>query len=501
MGKSGKRTREYLNYIGGKWVAAASGKRIADRNPADREEVIGWFPDSDERDVNEAVRAAREAFPEWSATPAPKRAEYLWKAANLLIEKKQEFARDMTREMGKVLKEAGGDVQEAIDTAQYIYGEGRRMFGVVTPSELRNKFNLAYRRPVGVVGVISPWNFPMAIPMWKIAPALVCGNTVVFKPSMYVPLSAHHLVEVFEAVGLPPGVLNLVHGSGSRAGEAIIRHPGVDLISFTGSTESGRHILEVCAHGIKKVSVELGGKNPIIVLDDADEDLVVEGVLWGAFGTTGQRCTATSRLILQKGIAPRVMDLLVERVKNLRLGDGLDPRTDVGPLINEDQLKRVESYVKTGIKEGARLVVGGKVARKGSLAKGYFFEPTIFTDVKREMTLWREEIFGPVLSVAEIETAEEAIELANDTRYGLSSSVYTNDIARAFQAIESLEAGITYVNAPTIGAEVHLPFGGVKETGNGHREGAAFTLLEIFSEWKTVYIDYSGRLQKAQGID
>ncbi|MHA2620471.1 MAG: aldehyde dehydrogenase family protein [bacterium JZ-2024 1] len=493
--------KEYLNYIGGKWVPAASRKVFENRNPANTDELIGVFPASDSQDIAIAVEAARKAFPEWSATPAPKRAEYLWKVATRLIEKKWDFARDMTREMGKVLKEAGGDVQEAIDTAQYLHGEGRRLFGVVAPSELKNKFNLAYRKPVGVVGVISPWNFPMAIPMWKIAPALVCGNTIVFKPSSYVPLSGHHLVEVFEEVGLPPGVLNLVHGAGGTAGEALIQHPRIDLVSFTGSTDSGRHILEVCAHGIKKVSLELGGKNPIVVLDDADVDLVVEGVLWGAFGTTGQRCTATSRLILQKGIADRVMNALIPRVKALRLGDGVDPKTDVGPLVNEDQLKRVAHYVKVGQQEGARLVCGGKMARRGNLAKGFFFEPTVFTEVRRNMTIWKDEIFGPVLCVITANTPEEAIELANDTRYGLSSSIYTNDISRAFQAIEALEAGITYVNAPTIGAEVHLPFGGVKETGNGHREGAAWTLLEIFTEWKTVYIDYSGRLQKAQGID
>jgi aldehyde dehydrogenase (NAD+) len=501
MPKRGQKPREYLNFIRGKWVPAGNRRWIENRNPADNDEVVGLFPASDERDVRLAVNAAREAFPEWSATPAPKRAEYLWRVATLLTKKKWNFARDMTREMGKVLKETGGDVQEAIDTAQYLYGEGRRMLGVVAPSELKNKFNLAFRRPVGVVGVISPWNFPMAIPMWKVAPALVCGNTIVFKPSSYVPLSGHRLVEVFEEAGLPPGVLNLVQGSGSQSGEAIISHPDIDLISFTGSTESGEHILEVCAHGIKKVSLELGGKNPIIVLDDADVDLVVEGVLWGAFGTTGQRCTATSRLILQKGIEARVMAALLDRVAKLRLGNGLDAKTDVGPLINEDQLKRVEAYVSKGKQEGAKLVAGGRRARKGRLAKGWFFEPTVFTGVRRGVTIWQEEIFGPVLSVATAKSAEEAIELANDTQYGLSSSIYTNDIARAFQAIEKLEAGITYVNAPTIGAEVHLPFGGVKQTGNGHREGAAWTLLEIFSEWKTVYIDYSGRLQKAQGID
>lgn len=501
MKLKGTKVKEYLNYIGGKWVPAASRKVFENRNPANTDELIGVFPASDSQDIAIAVEAARKAFPEWSATPAPKRAEYLWKVATRLIEKKWDFARDMTREMGKVLKEAGGDVQEAIDTAQYLHGEGRRLFGVVAPSELKNKFNLAYRKPVGVVGVISPWNFPMAIPMWKIAPALVCGNTIVFKPSSYVPLSGHHLVEVFEEVGLPPGVLNLVHGAGGTAGEALIQHPRIDLVSFTGSTDSGRHILEVCAHGIKKVSLELGGKNPIVVLDDADVDLVVEGVLWGAFGTTGQRCTATSRLILQKGIADRVMNALIPRVKALRLGDGVDPKTDVGPLVNEDQLKRVAHYVKVGQQEGARLVCGGKMARRGNLAKGFFFEPTVFTEVRRNMTIWKDEIFGPVLCVITANTPEEAIELANDTRYGLSSSIYTNDISRAFQAIEALEAGITYVNAPTIGAEVHLPFGGVKETGNGHREGAAWTLLEIFTEWKTVYIDYSGRLQKAQGID
>ncbi len=491
----------FANYIGGKWVQAQSGETFESRNPANWEEVTGIFPNSGPEDVDAAVRAAREAFEEWRRVPAPKRAEYLWKAANLLMDRKWELARDMTRDMGKILKEAGGDVQEAIDTFQYVYGEGRRMWGITTPSELPNKFAMAVRRPVGVAAVITAWNFPLAVPVWKIAPALVCGNTVVFKPSSWAPLSAHHLAEVLEEVGLPPGVFNVVHGEGATTGEALIRHPGVDLVAFTGSTASGKHILEVTAHQVKKVSLELGGKNPIIVLDDADPELVIEGVLWGAFGTTGQRCTATSRLILQRGIAQEILDRLVEATRSLRVGNGLDPEVDVGPVIHEGQLKKIHQFVEIGKKEGARLLCGGEILREGELAKGWFYAPTIFADVTPEMTIWKEEIFGPVLSVTTAETPEEAIQLANDSRYGLSSSIYTNDVARVFQAIDDIEAGITYVNAPTIGSEVHLPFGGVKETGNGHREGAVFTLLEIFTEWKTVYIDYSGRLQKAQGID
>jgi len=491
----------FLNYINGKWVPAHSGETFSVVNPANREELIGYFPKSGAEDVNDAVESAARAFPDWARTPAPKRAEFLLKAADILIARKWDLAKEMTREMGKILKEAAGDVQEAIDCAQYLAGEGRRLLGAVTPSELPNKWAMAFRRPVGVCAIISPWNFPMAIPMWKIAPALVCGNTIVFKPSSSTPKLGTLLVEVFEEVDLPPGVLNLIHGSGEETGELLIHHPLVRLISFTGSVESGKHIAEVAGRQMKKVSLELGGKNPILVLDDADVDLAVEGILWGAYGTTGQRCTATSRLIVQDGIYPVLLQKLLPRIQSLKVGNGLDPTVDVGPVINQRQLQKIHAYVQKGIQEGATLRIGGEILNQGEYGKGNFYAPTLFEDVSPSMTLFQEEIFGPVLSVMRVRSFEEGIQAANNVRFGLSSSIYTRDLHFAFRAMEEMDAGITYINAPTIGSEVHLPFGGVKETGNGHREGAAWTLLEIFSEWKTIYVDYSGRLQKAQGIE
>ncbi|MHA2609353.1 MAG: aldehyde dehydrogenase family protein [bacterium JZ-2024 1] len=491
----------FLNYIGGKWVPARSGRTFENINPADVRDVIGLFPRSDESDVNEAVTAAKKAFPAWSTTPAPERAEILRRVGEKLIQKKWEIARELTREMGKILKEAGGDVQEAIDTALYISGEGRRMFGVVTPSELQNKWAMAFRRPVGICAIITPWNFPTALPMWKIAPALVCGNTVVFKPSSFTPKTANLLVQVFEECGLPPGVLNLVHGLGSEVGDALVQHPDVRLISFTGSTETGRRINELAARQLKKISLEMGGKNAIIVMDDADVDLAVEGILWGAFGTTGQRCTATSRLIVHEKIYDQVVNLLKNRTEKLVVGNGLNPGVDVGPVINQDQLNKIHHYVTIGVQEGAKLITGGKILSEGDFQYGFFYAPTLFEEVLPHMTLFQEEIFGPVLSISRVSSLEQAIEYVNQSRYGLSSAIYTRDLRNAFVAMEHIEAGITYINAPTIGSEVHLPFGGVKETGNGHREGAAWTLLEIFSEWKTVYVDYSGKLQKAQKID
>lgn len=492
---------KFFNYIGGKWGPAVGGETFDDVNPADTSDLIGKFPKSGRADVENAVAAAKNAFPDWSAFPAPKRADYLLKFAGIAIRRKWDLAREMTREMGKVLKESGGDIQEAIDTAQYIFGEGRRLFGVVTPSELPDKWAMACRRPVGVCAIITPWNFPAAIPLWKIAPALLCGNTIVFKPSRETPKLATMIVQIFEEIRLPPGVLNIVHGSGEAVGETLISHPDIRLISFTGSVETGKHIAEVAGRSLKKVSLELGGKNPLVVLDDADEQLVLDGVLWGAFGTTGQRCTATSRLIVQEKIYKTLLPELLARTKKLRLGNGLDPKTEVGPVINRSQLEKIHGYIEIGKKEGARLALGGRILQDGEFAKGFFYSPTVFTDVSPEMRIFQEEIFGPVLSVTKVKTFDEAIQVANGVRYGLSSSLYTKDLEKAFRAMTRLESGITYINAPTIGAEVHLPFGGVKETGNGHREGAAWTLLETFSEWKTVYVDYSGKLQKAQSID
>lgn len=446
--------------------------------------------------MSAAVAAANAAYARWRLVPAPRRGELLRRAGELLLERKEELARAMTREMGKPLVEARGDVQEAIDTAFYAASEGRRLFGYNTPSELPNKVNLSFRMPVGVCGIITAWNFPIAVPSWKIFPALVCGNTVVWKPSEDAPYCAVLLAQILEEAGIPAGVFNVIQGD-AEAGEALVRHPDVRLIAFTGSTAVGRHIAAICGEQNKKCSLEMGGKNPLIVLPDAPLELALEGVLWGAFGTTGQRCTATSRLIVHRDIADLFLQHLIERAAALRVGNGLEETTQVGPIINARQLERIENYVRLGLQEGARLLLGGKRLTDGDYAHGYFFAPTIFTEVTPAMRIFREEIFGPVLSVTTVDSLEEAIAVANDSEYGLSSSIYTRDITAAFQAIRDLEAGITYVNAPTIGAEAHMPFGGIKATGNGHREGG-WTVFDIFTEWKTVYIDYSGRLQRAQ---
>ncbi len=489
--------KEYLNYIDGKWVPSKSGRTFENRNPANWDEVVGIFQKSSKEDVEMAIEAAKKAFPKWKKVPAPKRGEILRQVTEKLMERKEELARLMTREMGKILKETRGDVQEAIDTGFYAFGEGRRLFSMNTPSELPNKFALTFRRPVGVVGAITPWNFPIAIPSWKIFPALLAGNTVVIKPATDTPASCAEFVKIFDEVGLPPGVLNYVTGSGSEVGEAIINHPDVRVITFTGSAEVGSRIAEVGGKLLKKVSLELGGKNPQIVMPSADLELAVDGVVWGAFGTTGQRCTATSRLILHEAIYNKFMDMLLDRVEKLRVGNPLNEETEMGPVINESQRNRIHQYVEIGKKEGAKLVCGGEPLTGGEYDKGWFYKPTIFVDVTPDMTIAQEEIFGPVLAVFKVKSLDEAIEIANNVSYGLSSSIYTNDLREAMRAIEELEAGITYVNAPTIGAETHLPFGGIKKTGNGHREGG-WTVYEIFTEWKTVYIDFSGKLQKAQ---
>jgi acyl-CoA reductase-like NAD-dependent aldehyde dehydrogenase len=489
--------KKYQNLINGKWVDAKSGQTFENRNPANWKEVLGVFPKSSKDDVDEAVKAARAAFEKWRLVPAPKRGDILRKVGDLLVARKEELARQMTQEMGKVLTETRGDVQEGIDTAYYAATEGRRWFGRTAPSELRNKFNMAIRVPIGVAGIVTPWNFPMAIPTWKIFPALLCGNTVVFKPASDTPASAHSLVEILLEAGVPEGVVNIVHGGGSDVGMAIVSHPDVDLVSFTGSTAVGKKISAVASETLKRVSLELGGKNAQIVMPDADMKLALDGVLWGAFGTTGQRCTATSRLILHEKIHDEFVDMLVKRVEQLRLGNGLDPNVDVGPCVNEGQRNTVQSYVEIGKKEGATLVTGGEIPSDASLKDGWFYKPTVFTNVQPHHRIAKEEIFGPVLSVLKASSLEHAIEILNDTIYGLSSSIYTRDINSAFQAIRDIKAGITYINAPTIGAEAHMPFGGVKQTGNGHREGG-WAVYDFFSEWKTVYIDYSGGLQRAQ---
>lgn len=491
------RPRKFKNFVDGKWVDAQSQQTFENRNPARRQELIGLFPRSQKEDVDKAVRAAKGAFENWRKLPPPKRGEILFEVGRRLIQQKEELARLMTREMGKTLKETRGDVQEGIDTAFYAAGEGRRLLGETAPSELPDKFCLSVRMPIGVCALITPWNFPIAIPSWKLFPALMAGNTVILKPAEDTPACAGRLVELLAEAGIPKGVVNLVHGFGEEVGRALVNHPGIQLVSFTGSTEVGREIAMVCGKSLKRHSLEMGGKNAQIVMEDADLDLAVEGALWGAFGTTGQRCTATSRLIVHRKIRERFTDLLLKRASRLKVGNGLREGVDVGPLINEAQLEKVERYVHIGRKEGAKLLLGGKPLAKGGYEEGYFYPPTIFTEVKPSMRIAQEEIFGPVVGILTVKSLEEAVEVLNHSSYGLSSSIYTQNVNRAFQAIRDLQAGITYVNGPTIGAEVHLPFGGIKNTGNGHRE-AGTTVYDIFTEWKSVFVDYSGKLQKAQ---
>ena len=487
----------FKNFIAGQWVAPSTGAYFENRNPADTRDLVGNFPKSGAADVEAAVASAKRGFELWRRTPAPLRGDVLRRIGDLLSSRKAELADLMTREMGKPLAETAGDVQEGIDTAYYAAVEGRRLFGHTVPSELRNKWAMSYRRPIGVAGIITPFNFPLAIPTWKMFPALVCGNACIFKPAEDVPHTGHVLVEVMLEAGLPPEVIQLVHGLGEDVGAALVNHPEVPVISFTGSTETGSKVGETCGRMHKRLSLEMGGKNAQIVLADADLDLALEGVLWGAFGTTGQRCTATSRLIVQDAVHDRFLDLLVDRVERLRLGDGRKAGTDVGPLIHAESLAKVERYIGIGQAEGARLVTGGKRATGEGLEHGFFFQPTIFADVKAGSRLEQEEIFGPVLSVIRVKDADEAFAVNNDVRYGLSSSLYTSNVQLAFRAMSELDNGITYVNAPTIGAEAHLPFGGVKQTGNGHREGG-WEVYEFYSETKVCYVDYSGALQKAQ---
>lgn len=489
--------RVYKNFINGEWVDARGGQAYDNRNPANTSELVGMFVSSSKEDVDAAVDAAKEAYKTWRLVPAPKRAEILYRAAELLVQRKEEFSKAMTREMGKVLAETRGDVQEAIDMTYYMAGEGRRLFGQTTPSELPNKFAMSVRQSIGVCGMITPWNFPMAIPSWKMMPALVAGNTVVLKPAEDTPLSSYHLIQTLVEAGLPRGVVNLVSGDGPHAGAPLVAHKDVPVISFTGSTAVGRIIAEACAPDFKHYSLEMGGKNIILVMEDANLDLAVDGAIWGGFGTTGQRCTAASRVAVHKSVYNDFMNRFVERAKALRVGNGLDAGIDMGPCINEQQLKTVESYVEIGKNEGARLVTGGNRLDSGEHASGWFHAPTVFGDCSPSMRIAQEEIFGPVVSVIPVESLEEAISVANGVVYGLSASIYTRNVNRAFQAMRDLYTGIVYVNAPTIGAETHLPFGGTKQTGNGHRE-AAISAIDFFTEWKTLYVDYSDQLQRAQ---
>jgi alpha-ketoglutaric semialdehyde dehydrogenase len=489
-------TTTYQNLIGGDWKPAASGATFTSVSPANHEEVIGEFPSSSAADVEAAIGAARSAYPAWSAMPAPKRGEILFRIARLLAEHKEELSRLMTREMGKVLPEARGDVQEAIDVAYYMAGEGRRLFGQTVPSEMPDKFAMAIRRPIGVVGIITPWNFPVAIPAWKLFPALICGNTAVVKPASDTPACLVRFVELLVEGGLPNGVVNVVTGSGGEVGNAIVEHPDVKVISFTGHTDTGVQISRTAAETLKRVSLELGGKNPIVVWEDADLDLALDSVVWSAFGTSGQRCTAASRIVVHRSIHDRFVDRLRGRVASLVLGSGLDDETDVGPVINDTAVERIAAYAVVG-RDEAELVIGGEPARDGKLAKGSFFQPTIFAEVRPDARIAQEEIFGPVTSVIPVDDWDEAVRVVNDVKYGLSTSLFTQNINLAFRSIRDFESGLGYVNHGTIGAEAHLPFGGVKATGNGHRE-VGQAALDFFSEWKSVYIDYSGKLQRAQ---
>ncbi len=483
--------KNYQQYINGKWTPSTGKKIFPTLNPAKKSQVLATFAQGTREDVELAVIAAEKALPSWKKTPAPKRGELLLEVARLLRKNKQKLGELVTLEMGKILKEGLGDVQEAIDIFEYMSGEGRRLFGHTAPSELRNKFCCTIRQPLGVVGLITPWNFPFAIPSWKLAPALICGNTVIFKPASDTPLCAATLIEILEEAGIPSGVVNMVTGSGEEVGSAIITHRRIRGISFTGSRETGEFITKMA--GLKKVGLELGGKNAIIVMDDADLNLASEGILWGAFGTTGQRCTAASRVIAHKKIQKELEEKVLRQVQKLKLGSGLNGKTDIGPLINAKAVIKTHTYTEIGKKEGAKLLCGGTPEDQ----EGFFYRPTIFTNVKPHMRIAREEIFGPVVSILTANDLQDAIHIANSIEYGLSSSIYTKNINNAFHAIEDIEAGITYVNASTIGAEVHLPFGGIKATGNGTRE-AGIEGINEFSEVKTIYVDYSGKLQKAQ---
>jgi alpha-ketoglutaric semialdehyde dehydrogenase len=488
-------SKPFLNYIDGRWVPAKSGRTFWNHDPANGE-ALGEYPASGPEDVDAAVAAATRAYRSWRLMPAPKRAEIIFRAGEIIRDRKEDLARAMTREMGKVLIETRGDVQEGIDMAYLAAGEGRRMYGVTTPSEMPDKWAMSVRAPIGVVGVITPWNFPFAIPSWKLMPALVAGNTAVFKPAGDTPEMAWHFTKIFEEAGLPPGVLNLVFGSGSQVGNPMVEHPGIAVISFTGSTEVG---LEIAGKGGalgKRISLEMGGKNAIIVMDDADLAHATDAIAWSAFGTTGQRCTAASRVLVHERVHDELAQRVAAKAKSLRLGSGLESTTDVGPLVNAGQVEKVQAYVEIGAKEG-KLAAGGERPSEATLAKGHFYRPTVFSDVSANARIAVEEIFGPVLAMVKVKNLEEAIEVNNASRYGLSAAIFTRDVRTAFTAMRDLETGIVYVNHGTTGAETHLPFGGTRGTGNGHRE-AGHTMLDPFTEWKSIYVDFSGKLQRAQ---
>ena len=486
--------KKLANYIDGQWVEEKEYTEVF--NPATGEEIVK-VPLSDAQAVNEAVAAAKKAQKDWALVPAPQRAEILYEVGRLLKERKEHLAKLLTLENGKVLEEARGEVQEGIDMAFYMAGEGRRLFGQTTNAELKDKFAMSVRAPVGVVGIITPWNFPIAIATWKSFPAIVAGNAVVWKPATETPIMAYELAKIFEEAGLPKGIMNVVFGSGSTVGEAMVHHDDIRVISFTGSNETGSHIAAECGRQLKKVSLELGGKNAVIVMDDADLNLAVEGIIWSAFGTSGQRCTACSRVIVHEAVKEELEQRLLTEIEKLTIGNGLDETVRVGPIINKAGLEKIEKYIEIGKKEGAKLLTGGHVLAEGELAKGNYFAPTLFTDARSDMRICQEEIFGPVIALIPVKSFEEAIEVNNSVTYGLSSSIFTKDVNRVFKAQRDLDTGIVYINAGTTGAEIHLPFGGTKGTGNGHRDSGV-QALDVFTEWKSIYVDFSGKLQRAQ---
>ncbi|KGX91120.1 aldehyde dehydrogenase [Pontibacillus halophilus JSM 076056 = DSM 19796] len=489
-----KPVEKLANFVNGEWHRSESYTVV--RNPANGEKLTE-VPLSTWKEVDYAVEAAVAAQKQWALVPAPQRAEVLYRVGSLMKERKETLSQLLTMENGKVIEEARGEVQEGIDMAYYMAGEGRRLFGQTTPSELKDKFAMSVRAPVGVVGIITPWNFPIAIATWKSFPAIVAGNAVVWKPATETPLMAFELVKIMEEAGLPSGVLNVVFGSGSEVGTSLVEHPDIRVISFTGSNDTGRTIASKCGEQLKKVSLEMGGKNAVIVLEDADLDLAVEGILWSAFGTSGQRCTACSRVIVHENVKEELENRLLQQMETLSIGNGLDEGIKVGPIINEKSLMKIEEYMDVAKQDGARLLAGGHVLEGEGFTGGYYFAPTLFTDATKDMRIAQEEIFGPVVSLISVKSLAEAVEVNNSVSFGLSSSIFTKDVNRVFQAQRDLDTGIVYVNAGTTGAEIHLPFGGTKGTGNGHRD-SGLAALDVFTEWKSVYIDYSGKLQRAQ---
>jgi acyl-CoA reductase-like NAD-dependent aldehyde dehydrogenase len=488
--------KQYLNYINGEWQASSSGKYLPNINPATGG-FLGEITQSTPEDVERAVQAAKQAQKQWALVPAPKRAEVLYEVGRLLKEHKEHLAITLTEEMGKVIEEARGEVQEAIDMAYYMAGEGRRLFGETIPAELTNKFAMSIRVPIGIAGLITPWNFPIAIASWKSLPALIAGNAVIWKPATETPAMAVEFVKIYEEAGLPAGLINLVHGSGSVVGNAMVEHVGIDIISFTGSNEVGSQINERAGKLLKKTSLEMGGKNAVTVMEDADLDLAVDGILWSAFGTSGQRCTACSRVIVHEAVKEELERKLIERMGTLKIGNGLDPSIQIGPVINRASLDNIHKYVQIGMEEGARLLVGGIILSEKDSSGGWYYSPTLFTDANKNMRIAQEEIFGPVATIIPVKSFEEAIEVNNSVKFGLSSAIFTKDVNKVFQAMRDLDTGIVYINAGTTGAEIQLPFGGTKGTGNGHRDSGTAS-LDVYTEWKSVYVDYSGKLQRAQ---